>query len=132
MALWQRLQERMTAAHHTEVITCKIGIRPSEAVALLSTIDSLLVTPWYGQIHAASGLGRLVLDAATPPATLLKLRSFCQSNGGFLSLLQAPIALKQAIEVWGYAGNALNLMRQLKQQFDPDGRLSPHRFIGEI
>lgn len=132
VTLWQRLQERMTATHQAEAITCKIGIRPSEAVALLTTIDTLAIAPWSGQIHAASGLGRLVLDAATPPETLLKMRSFCQTNGGFLSLLQAPIALKQAIEVWGYAGNALELMRQLKQQFDPHHRLSPHRFVGEI
>ncbi|MBC7972007.1 MAG: FAD-binding oxidoreductase [Verrucomicrobia bacterium] len=132
VTLWQRLQESMTATHQAEAITCKIGIRPSEAVALLTTIDTLAIAPWSGQIHAASGLGRLVLDASTPPETLLKMRSFCQTNGGFLSLLQAPVALKQAIEVWGYSGNALTLMRQLKQQFDPDGRLSPHRFVGEI
>ncbi|MBW4691909.1 MAG: FAD-binding oxidoreductase [Lyngbya sp. HA4199-MV5] len=132
VSLWQRLQERMTAAHQSEVITCKIGIRPSEAVALLTTIEPLFTTPWYGQIHAASGLGRLAFDAATPPETLLKLRSFCQAHDGFLSVLQAPVALKQAIDVWGYAGNALPLMRQLKQQFDPHQRLSPHRFIGGI
>lgn len=131
-ALWHRLQERMTATHQTEAMTCKIGIRPSEAVALLSLIKAEAIAPWSGQIHAASGLGRLVLDATSPAESLLKLRAFCQANGGFLSLLQAPIALKQAIDVWGYSGNALKLMRQLKQQFDPHQRLSPHRFVGRI
>jgi glycolate oxidase FAD binding subunit len=132
VTLWQRLQERITAAHQTEVITCKIGIQPSEAVALLTEIDRLSTPPWCGQIHIASGLGRLVFDATTPPETLLSIRSICQTNSGFLSLLQAPITLKQAIDVWGYAGNALPIMRQLKQQFDPHHRLSPHRFVGEI
>ncbi|XGV94890.1 MAG: FAD-binding oxidoreductase [Leptolyngbya sp. BL-A-14] len=130
--LWQRLQEHMTAAHQSEAITCKIGIQPSEAVALLTMIDRMSIAPWYGQIHTASGLGRLVFDASTPPEPLLKIRSFCQANSGFLSLLKAPIALKQAIEVWGYSGNALDLMQQLKQQFDPNRRLSPHRFVGGI
>jgi glycolate oxidase FAD binding subunit len=140
-ALWQRLQERMTAVPPTNAITCKIGIRPSAAVALLTMLtkhhNERSITPQseqlaVAQIHAASGLGRLVLDAAIPPETLLNIRSFCQENGGFLSVLQAPVALKQAIDVWGYNGNALYLMRQLKQQFDPHNRLSPHRFVGGI
>lgn len=130
-ALWQRLQERMTAANQTDAITCKIGVRPSEAVALLTSLEDLAIAPWFGQIHTASGLGRLVFNAVTPP-DLMKLRSLCQANGGFLSVLQAPIAFKQAIDVWGYSGNALPLMRQLKHHFDPDGRLSPHRFVGGI
>ncbi|XHX77177.1 MAG: FAD-binding oxidoreductase [Stenomitos frigidus ULC029] len=138
-ALWQRLRERMTAAPQTDAITCKIGIRPSAAVALLAMLTKhhkeLAIAPLgalpLAQIHAASGLGRLVLDAATS-SDLLNIRSFCQENGGFLSVLQAPIALKQAIDVWGYNGNALYLMRQLKQQFDPYNRLSPHRFVGGI
>ena len=131
-ALWQRLQKHMTAANQTDTITCKIGVRPSEAVTLLTTLKDLAIAPWFGQIHIASGLGRLVLNATTPPETILKLRSLCQSKDGFLSILQAPIAVKQAIDVWGYSGNALPLMRQLKQQFDPDDRLSPHRFVGGI
>ncbi len=140
-AFWQRLRERMTAAPPIDAITCKIGIRPSAAVALLAMLtqhhNELSIAPQSGlvpsaQIHAASGLGRLLLDAATPPETLLSIRSFCQENGGFLSIIQAPVALKQAIDVWGYNGNALYLMRQLKQQFDPSNRLSPHRFVGGI
>ncbi|MBW4578180.1 MAG: FAD-binding oxidoreductase [Tildeniella nuda ZEHNDER 1965/U140] len=135
-ALWQRLQKRMTVNNQTDAITCKIGIRPSEAVALLTTlkdlaIKDLAIVPWFGQIHIASGLGRLVFDAVTP-SDLLQVRSLCQAKGGFLSVLQAPIAMKQAIDVWGYSGNALPLMRQLKHHFDPDDRLSPHRFVGKI
>jgi glycolate oxidase FAD binding subunit len=131
-ALWQRLQKYMTADNQTDAITCKIGIRPSDAVDLLTTLKDFAIAPWFGQIHTASGLGRLALNGATPPETLLKMRSFCQVKGGFLSLLQAPIVVKQAIDVWGYDGNAMPLMRQLKQQFDPDNRLSPHRFVGGI
>ncbi|HEY9805376.1 MAG TPA: FAD-linked oxidase C-terminal domain-containing protein, partial [Candidatus Obscuribacterales bacterium] len=86
-----------------------------------------------GLIHASSGLGKLCLASqTTSPNTLLKLRNLYQGNGGFLSVLQAPIAVKQQFEVWGYAGNGLDLMRRLKQQFDPQNLLSPHRFVGGI
>jgi len=73
------------------------------------------------------------LNGATlAPATLLKLRTLFQSQRGFLSILQAPPAFKQQVDVWGYSGNALPLMQNLKQQFDPTQLLNPHRFVGEI
>jgi glycolate oxidase FAD binding subunit len=36
------------------------------------------------------------------------------------------------MDVWGYPGNALELMRRIKAQFDPRDRISPHRFVGGI
>jgi len=63
---------------------------------------------------------------------LQSLRSRCEADGGFLSLLQAPNPWKQAMEPWGYSGNALPIMGKLKQQFDPDRHLSPGRFVGGL
>ncbi|WP_421654720.1 FAD-binding oxidoreductase [Leptothermofonsia sp. ETS-13] len=133
-ALWERLRKHMTAEGQERAIACKIGISPSEAVSVIEQMDSIELpeTVWYGQIHAASGLGRLVFPDSVSLESLLKLRSRLQTRCGFLSILQAPVSLKQQIDVWGYSGNALDLMRKLKQQFDPNYRLSPHRFVGGI
>jgi len=130
--LWEQLRKQMTAESWEGLITCKIGVRPSEAVDILKQIEDLNVLGWLGQIHAASGLGRFVFDESVPVETLLKIRALCESSNGFLSILQAPSRLKQALDVWGYPGNALALMRKLKQQFDPQSLLSPHRFVGGI
>ncbi|MEL6162380.1 MAG: FAD-linked oxidase C-terminal domain-containing protein, partial [Cyanobacteria bacterium J06628_3] len=35
-------------------------------------------------------------------------------------------------DVWGYSGNALELMRGIKKQFDSENILSPGRFVGGI
>lgn len=130
--LWQQLREAMAPGDPINPITCKIGVRPSEAVAVLKQIETL-VPSGLGQIHAASGLGKLVFAAVSlQPEVLLQVRSLCQANSGFLSVLQAPVAFKQQIDVWGYSGNALSLMRGLKQQFDPQNLFSPHRFVGGI
>lgn len=132
LTLWQRLQDQMTPSNRETAISGKIGIRPAEAIALLQHLEQGS-TPSYLQLHAASGLGKLLLPEGSPALEqLTQIRSFCQRHSGFLSILQAPVTVKQQLDVWGYTGNALDVMRSLKQQFDPKNTLSPHRFVGGI
>lgn len=127
--LWQNLQEQIDTPSSDAGITCKIGIEPVKAVEILSQMNAL--TSLVGVIHASSGLGMVQL--AEPAVDLvLKLRQLCQSHGGFLTVLTAPLSLKQQIDIWGYPGNALNVMQRLKTQFDSETLLSPHRFVGRI
>jgi glycolate oxidase FAD binding subunit len=124
--LWQRLPETMWDSGTKSAIICKIGIRPSEAVTAINELpvqDAL--------IHAGSGLGVLRFEAATAD-TLLQVRRGCEAKGGFLTVLAAPPDIKQQLDVWGYNGSAIDLMRRIKQQFDPENLLSPHRFISGI
>lgn len=127
--LWQRLQEQMGWQPRLGAITCKIGVRPSEAVAVLTQMEQW-VPGCLGLVHAGSGLGRLTLPVELRSPVLSQLRSLCQQNQGFLSVLQAPVSLKQQVDVWGYAGNAPNLMQKIKHQFDPNALLNPQRFLG--
>jgi len=54
------------------------------------------------------------------------------ARGGSLVLVKAPPELKRAVGVWGPPGDAIGLMRRVKERFDPDRRLSPGRFLGGI
>ncbi|MEO0844711.1 MAG: FAD-binding oxidoreductase, partial [Cyanobacteria bacterium J06643_5] len=63
---------------------------------------------------------------------VLEMRKLCEQKNGFLSILSAPIDIKQKVDVWGYSGNALELMRGIKKQFDSENILSPGRFVGGI
>ncbi len=121
---WQKLREPMETATSLPVVTCKMGVRPSQAVATITQMG-------MGLIHTGSGLGWLRLDNATVPNILL-MRSLCQAQGGFLSILASPVALKQQLDVWNYTGNALDIMRRIKHEFDPKNILSPARFVGGI
>ena len=124
--LWQRLPETMWDSGTKSAIICKIGIRPSEAVTFINELpiqDAL--------IHAGSGLGVLRFETATAE-TLLQVRQKCEAKGGFLTVLVAPTDIKQELDVWGYTGSAIDLMRRIKQQFDPENILSPNRFISGI
>jgi glycolate oxidase FAD binding subunit len=56
-----------------------------------------------------------------------KIRSICEVNGGFLSILMAPSDLKSELDSWGFRGNGGSWMRSIQQQFDPLNILSPGR-----
>jgi glycolate oxidase FAD binding subunit len=113
-------------------IACKIGVLPTAAVNTLTQLDKLAPES-IGLIHASSGLGLIKFDSSKLPSqTILQMRNFCQLNNGYLTLLEAPLAWKKQLDVWGYSGNALDVMRKIKQQFDPDNIFSPHRFVAGI
>ncbi|MBD2681622.1 MULTISPECIES: FAD-binding oxidoreductase [Nostoc] len=124
--LWARLQERIHSRVQESVITCKIGVLPTAAVKILSQVE-------LGLIHISSGLGLLELEDKNQVLQMrdgLRLRT--QADSGFLTILEAPAAVKEQVDVWGYTGNGLALMRQIKQQFDSKNILSPGRFVGGI
>src|SRR5581483_7093394 len=55
------------------------------------------------------------------------LRNVMEKNGGSLVILG-----RSSLDAWGSAGDALPLMRAIKQQFDPKGTLNPQRYVGGI
>ncbi|MBX2864972.1 MAG: FAD-binding oxidoreductase [Leptolyngbyaceae cyanobacterium MAG.088] len=112
------------------MILCKVGLLPTQLVPLLQRLNPF--PTWLARLHNASGLGLIALpvdggaDMATTDA-LSMLRSHCNSHKGYLTILQAPASM--SLEPWGYSGNALPMMKAIKQQFDPHGLFSPGRFI---
>ena len=81
-----------------------------------------------GVLYAALGPDTPLDDVRT---ALARLRQACTEHGGTAVVVDAPAAVKAAVDVWGPIP-ALDLMRRVKDQFDPDHRLSPGRFVGGI
>ena len=67
------------------------------------------------------GQGRVEIFARVRAAAL----------GGSVIVLDAPRGLRTEIDIWGPIP-ALAVMRRVKEQFDPDHRLAPGRFVGGI
>ncbi|HEY9729868.1 MAG TPA: FAD-binding oxidoreductase [Chroococcales cyanobacterium] len=131
--LWQSLPKQIWKAPQQPGIICKIGVLPTAAVTTLTKLDTLTSEPGLGLIHAGSGLGLLRLDPDVVRShAIAQMRNHCEAQRGFLTILEAPISLKQQVDVWGYNGNALDVMRGIKQKFDPKNLLSPHRFVAGI
>lgn len=139
---WQQRTQQFWQSPRPSVVVCKFGILPAQATRILSLFTQYGQQQGFsiqGRVHAGSGTGVLRLEhdsignEPSPAVEWIRaLRSHCQQAQGFLTVLDAPPTFKQAIDVWGYTGNALASMRKLKQQFDPQNILNPERFVGGI
>lgn len=70
-------------------------------------------------------------DAAEVARVVATLRERSPSFGGTVVVLDAAAEVKASLDVWGPVG-ALDLMRRVKAQFDPERRMAPGRFVGGI
>ncbi|MCU1617655.1 MAG: glcE [Frankiales bacterium] len=88
-------------------------------------------------LRGSAGAGVLygTVPPDAPPAAAARLvdrvRGACTAAGGSLVVLDGPPATTAALDAWGPIP-ALDLMRRVKNQFDPERRLAPGRFVGGI
>lgn len=70
------------------------------------------------------------IDAVTALRTAARQ---AEDLGGWLTVIDAPPGAVHAAEIapWGHPGPLAALYRRIQSVFDPDGILSPGRFIGE-
>jgi glycolate oxidase FAD binding subunit len=90
-----------------------------------------------GILWLASGAreGDLRADSPFLPGLvrwIAETREGLAARGGSLVVVKAPLHLKRQVDAWGPAGDALGLMRRVKERFDPERRMSPGRFVGGI
>jgi glycolate oxidase FAD binding subunit len=103
-------------------VTCE----PTGLAELLATAP--------GALRGSAGAGVLTAgldDGERLGAELAQLRGIATRHGGTAVLRCAPPQCKAGLDVWGPVP-ALALMRRLKDQFDPEHRLAPGRFVGGI
>ena len=63
----------------------------------------------------------------TLPASIKRLREAYQ-----VIIERGPSELKAEVDVWGEAGSSIELMKKIKQQFDPRAMMSMGRFAGGL
>jgi len=80
--------------------------------------------------HAANGIVRIAVARAEDVASLIEeLRPRLETEDGSLTLHRAGPAVKAGVDIWGDLGPGRELMRRIKDTFDPDGIFAPGRFV---
>ena len=65
-------------------------------------------------------------------AAISKTIKAVQRVGGTAVVIHAPTPIKETLDVWGEPTSAIDTMRNLKRQYDPNRLLNPGRFMGGI
>ena len=136
LVMWKEDLRNRIESDPTNHVLCKLGVLPSAAVSIMEQCEQIFSNlSHYLQVHLGSGLGLLRVEykaekeVAAIAEQIAKVRLIAESHGGFLTILEAPHALKFKQNVWGYRGNAGDLMHKLQTQFDSRGLLSPDRLF---
>jgi glycolate oxidase FAD binding subunit len=88
-----------------------------------------VVYPTLGIAFATGHLDDAARAASAVESARAALRPM--ANGAVV-LAAAPQALRGRVDPWGPAPAAIEVMRRLKRELDPEGRLAPGRFAGGI
>jgi glycolate oxidase FAD binding subunit len=139
--LWQSIQEFRVDGNGSVIL--KASILPSRIGDAFRRGEEIAATHGLGLAavsEAATGVVRFHLwdesagrdpnrRVADATAALRVLAGECK---GSLVVLEAPPAVKAAVDVWGPVGQGLPLMRGLRDQFDPGRIVNPGRFVGGL
>jgi glycolate oxidase FAD binding subunit len=93
------------------------------------------LSPSSAVAYPTLGIGFASGEPASPAglaAALREARVAAAAAGGSLVLCEAPVAVRGAFDPWGAPPASVDVMRALKERFDPDRRLAPGRFVGGI
>ncbi len=70
--------------------------------------------------------------AARLTALLTDLRRQAEAVDGALTVRDGLTRLTQGFDAWGAPGSSIQIMKRIKERFDPRGVLNPGRFVGGI
>jgi glycolate oxidase FAD binding subunit len=131
--LWRGIEGAVTKG----TVRAKATFAPADLPAVFGALRELAGTLRDGEIvvHPALGIALVAGDLQTAGETARAVESVRRAvapAAGALVLTAAPRALRSHVDVWGPAPRAVEVMRRLKRELDPEHRLSPGRFVGGI
>jgi glycolate oxidase FAD binding subunit len=73
-------------------------------------------------------VARLAFDGAGSVERLAEAQSVLLALADTTTILSAPPAWKQGIDIWGRLPDGFEVMRSLREAFDPERTVNPGRF----
>jgi glycolate oxidase FAD binding subunit len=133
--IWNARQDLWSFATPESYAIAKISILPAEIDKSISAVAKSAKARQlrWKTVGQATGIGflRLEGDAADLLVSLQELRDRFERSSGSLVVLDRPAGMT-TLDAWGSTGDALPLMKAVKQQLDPRNTLNPGRFVGGI
>ncbi len=116
---WQAESPDFWVAHSRRAPVARITVPPGQLRGIVDGLSDWWASPGAGVAYFSPG-------GADSAATA---RGKVEAAGGRLVLLAATHELSLAIDAWGTPPATLDVMRRLKDAFDPHHVLNPGRFV---
>jgi glycolate oxidase FAD binding subunit len=134
-SIWTAREMLWASIESASKAMAKISILPANLARTIQLVEHIANEKqlrWKALLYA-TGIGWLRLEGETGSlhGGLQALRGELESHDGSVVVLHRPEKMP-AFDAWGDAGDALPLMRAVKQQLDPKSTLNPGRFVGGI
>ena len=129
--VWQ-VREQLATAGETLL---KITTLPARLSPLIAGFAQLSQFPDHSFRAVADPAGIVTVACTAPAETLLKiieeLRERLRSTSGHCVVLNRG-TLPPGVDAWGGTPAAIDVMRAIKQEFDPTCTLNPRKFVGGL
>lgn len=133
--VWNARQDLWSFSKPESATVAKISFLPAEIDRFMEVIakSAKVRQLRWKTVAQATGIGwlRLEGDLMNLRDSLQDLREQFERSAGSLVALYQPAGMP-SIDNWGNTGDALLLMKAIKQQLDPKNTLNPGRFVGGI
>jgi glycolate oxidase FAD binding subunit len=124
-------------------LTIKASVPPSRVADMveecrqdspLGLSPGVLADVGFGIVRLFWWLGEDLeaVDESSTLAAIQRVRQLATARGGSAIIELCPPAVKRKIDVWGDPPEGIEIMRRIKERFDPCGILNPGRFVGGI
>jgi len=138
--LWRRISDFGWVDQPPPDVVLRVSLVPNQVQTYIDAIKapladnapSFVASPGYGNVMVFWQSGNTNNKLESSGNAIRALRGGAVSLGGSAIIERCPVELKSEFDVWGEAGDSIEIMRRMKQQYDPKGILNPGRFIGRI
>ncbi len=140
--MWRRMGDFGWTEQTTPVAGIRASVRPSDIPRIIQYMQDMEDSPalaWRATTQTAQGvvdIHWLNVEAESSSeharTAISKTIQAVRRVGGTAVVTHARSHVKESLDVWGETTSAIDTMRNLKRQYDPDRLLNPGRFMGGI
>jgi glycolate oxidase FAD binding subunit len=131
--VWASVRE--FGAADTSRVVYRVTVPPASVAAVVMAVDQWSTHERVARYLSHAGTGTVWVSLDADPSSrhwFPKLISLAHEHGGHATMMAAPPAVKEGVDVWGPLPASFPIMREIKQRFDPHGLLNPGRFVGGL